>query len=294
MKEDDGKLLEESEWLQQKEERGYERLTRLLNDDRDEYFKNRRFSIKNDESVGKGSFGTVFKGRDFQDVPVVVKFVPTTQVDSRGKVKVDERLVQGALKEAKALTVVHEKGAVTNVVQLLDMWMTPDQTGAYFYMEFAGQNSFDWLKQHCTPESLKDKSKAKKELGGFIRGVLEGFAAVHKAKIVHLDIKCENLFMLGNVPKIIDLGTACGPALDGKKEWKWDDPHPGTVLFLAPEWRWELGYESFRHLELLDSYKAGLFLLRSLSWSFLPTDENEEKGLRFRSCRGTGLSLIHI
>ena len=57
-------------------------------------------------------------------------------------------------------------------------------------------------------EKIKTKTISTKQALVFCLDILDGIHAIHQKEIVHLDIKPDNIFLKGDVPKIGDLGLA--------------------------------------------------------------------------------------
>ncbi len=105
-----------------------------------------------------------------------------------------------------------------NIVRILDAGL--DEEGNVFYaMEFLEGKPLYELVPPETGLSFKDSWP-------LIQGILNGVRTLHKAQILHLDIKPGNILVVGGVPKLIDIGMLI-PSQRGKFR--------GTPGYVAPE-----------------------------------------------------------
>jgi len=75
---------------------------------------------------------------------------------------------------------------------------------------------------------FKSDSKSVQKRRRLALGVLEGLVSVHSQKLMHLDIKPDNILISGGSPLIADFGLAC--------EYKKKPEYPvGTPAYIAPE-----------------------------------------------------------
>ena len=139
-----------------------------------------RYQIK--ELLGKGGFGTVYKAWDQQlDRDVAIKFIDNTN--------------PGILSEARALAKIN----CPNLISVFDIIQCDTQTG--IVMELV--DSPDPL----TLESILNLEPAR--FFSFFSQLLLAIEAVHKAGLLHLDIKPDNILITrdGEV-KLTDFGIA--------------------------------------------------------------------------------------
>lgn len=96
------------------------------------------------------------------------------------------------VKEIKLLHLVYHK----NIVRIFNYYLFPEHTTGYILMEFIeGQNISEFLKNN--PEKLND----------VFNQVIEGFKYLEENKILHRDIRPENILISDEgVVKIIDFG----------------------------------------------------------------------------------------
>ena len=93
----------------------------------------------------------------------------------------------------------------------------------YILMEYCNKGTLEFLR------SAKRKEISEKECMGYMRQIMEGFKVLRQYKVIHRDIKLENLLLHDDVLKISDFGVA-----------KFGKDHArtkmvGTVLTMAPE-----------------------------------------------------------
>ncbi len=169
--------------------------------------------------VGKGAMAQVLLALDqTTGAPVAVKMLDARHVP-------DKRTVARFLMEAKAAAQVVHKG----IVEMLDVGL--GEGGApYLVMELLlGESLGEWLRREKTMTL---------ELGlPFVRQVADALTAVHRAGIVHRDVKPDNVFLLGekkapHAAKIVDFGFA---KLDEKGALTQAGVAVGTVEYMSPE-----------------------------------------------------------
>ena len=93
----------------------------------------------------------------------------------------------------------------------------------YILMEYCNKGTLEFLR------SSKRKDFSEKECMGYMRQIMEGFKILREYKVIHRDIKLENLLLHEDVLKISDFGVA----KLGKDHAK--TKMVGTVLTMAPE-----------------------------------------------------------
>ncbi|NIA13103.1 MAG: protein kinase [Nitrospiraceae bacterium] len=143
-----------------------------------------------DRELGRGGMGTVFLAHDTQlDRPVALKFLGAL-VDSSDEYR------QRFIREAKAAAKVNHP----NIVSIYDISASLGK--AYIAMEFVdGPSMHRYLNDHgkLTP----------REAINFVVQACSALDAVHKAGIVHRDIKPDNMLVAsGGLIKLADFGLA--------------------------------------------------------------------------------------
>jgi serine/threonine protein kinase/tetratricopeptide (TPR) repeat protein len=165
------------------------------------------------EEVGQGSFGTVYRAHDPQlDRPVAVKLL-------RRASATDEQLASRLLHEGQTLARVHHP----NVVTVYGAAKHDGRVG--LWMEFVRGLTLEQMLVSHGPFSAREAGLVGYELCGAL-------AAVHRAGLVHRDVKAQNVMReeggrlvlvdFGAGQKRAELGIVGGRAV-------------GTPLYLAPE-----------------------------------------------------------
>jgi serine/threonine-protein kinase len=165
------------------------------------------------EEVGQGSFGTVYRAHDPQlDRPVAVKLL-------RRASSTDEQLASRLLHEGQTLARVHHP----NVVAVYGAAKHDGRVG--LWMEFVRGLTLEQMLVSHGPFSAREAGLVGYELCGAL-------AAVHRAGLVHRDVKAQNVMReeggrlvlvdFGAGQKRDELGIVGGRAV-------------GTPLYLAPE-----------------------------------------------------------
>lgn len=161
------------------------------------------------ETIGSGSFGTVFKGR-WQGQNVAVKQFKTRE-------EIDSFLV-----EVKQLSCVKHP----NIVTLYGASTLADT--AYLIMEYAEGGSLNHLLHEC-----KQQEYDLRHACSWAMQTARGVAYLHEFSpkpIMHRDLKPANLllFLRGKILKICDFGTACTVTTQMTN-------NTGSASYMAPE-----------------------------------------------------------
>jgi serine/threonine-protein kinase len=163
--------------------------------------------------LGRGGMGTVFRARDRElDDEVALKVLKTERDDQGAQV---ERLRQ-EIKIARAITHV-------NVVRAFDFGEA--ERARYLTMEYVpGTTLRELIDAHRGLELTPALQIAKQ--------VCRGLAAVHRAGIVHGDLKPQNVMVMGNgIAKLMDFGVARPRA----RQEHGALVVAGTPLYMSPE-----------------------------------------------------------
>ena len=201
-----------------------------------------------EELLGEGGMGQVYKGRhDITGRKVAIKIL-LREYDNNAEV------VERFYREAKAATAVGNE----HICEVLDM--RPPQMGApYLVMEY------------LEGETLKDRIRRggpipAQEAVAIFSQILEGLAAAHDARIIHRDMKPENVFLLPRLDdfplvKLLDFGIS--KFSDGSEDHALTQA--GTILgspyYMSPE---QANGETAVG-PLSDIYSVGVMLHESLT-----------------------------
>ena len=152
-----------------------------------------------------------------------------------------------------------------NVLQLHDYWMSEDREDLWLLLEYCSRGT---LLQFLVSSARLDDA-ALWDLSGQL---LQALLVLEQHRIVHNDIKPENIFVMeGNIPKIGDLGmarfTSVGSVLTKKPG--------GTPLFQSPEVLSKdigadgrpLCFPEYAACEI--SYQSDIYSLGAVLWSMV-------------------------
>lgn len=161
--------------------------------------------------LGKGGMGTVYKAKQISlDREVALKILNHT--------KVSERFIKQFMEEARSAAALNH----SNIIQVYDV----GEASNFYYlsMEYASLGSLQNMLSG-------GKKLPYKEALDYMLDVAKGLEYAERKKIVHRDIKPDNLMISEeNTVKIGDLGIA--QRLDDKEK---DNRILGTPHFIAPE-----------------------------------------------------------
>ncbi|KAI9034674.1 kinase-like domain-containing protein [Hyaloraphidium curvatum] len=135
-----------------------------------------------DSLLGEGSFGKVYRGVLRGATPVAVKTIKGDVTPRMVKMFLDEIAVWDGLTQR-------------NILPLLAFCESPP----LMISELVDGSMRDVLDDHRWDQVLGLKC---------LRGVAAGMAYLHSFKILHGDLKCDNIMMDAGVPKIADFGLA--------------------------------------------------------------------------------------
>ena len=162
------------------------------------------------ETLGSGSFGTVYKGR-WRSLDVAVKHFKTRE-------EIDSFSV-----EVKQLSRVRHP----NIVKLYGA-SSPSKTAAYLIMEYAEGGSLSHLLHDCRHQDYDLRHAC-----SWAMQTARGVAYLHSLRpkpIMHRDLKPANLLLFerGKILKICDFGTACAVKTQMTN-------NTGSASYMAPE-----------------------------------------------------------
>ncbi|KAH8814993.1 kinase-like domain-containing protein [Xylogone sp. PMI_703] len=175
------------------------------------------------ELIGKGTFGRVYKGKDMTSAAIVaVKIIDIDESDTLNPRNADS--YSEFLKEVNALKLLSESKArnINHVVEAL-----PVGKAMWMITEYCGGGSVATLMKPTAPGGLQEKW-----IIPILREVAEAIGWVHRAGIIHRDIKCANVLITEEgAVQLCDFGVA------GTIETKIDKRTTiiGTPHWMAPE-----------------------------------------------------------
>jgi len=149
--------------------------------------------LKLGKVIGEGQFGAVHIGKYFGDVVAV-------KTQKRSTVEIDTYILRelSVLKFARHENLLEYIGACN----LLGRGEGATTHTLYIVTEYAGGGELHHLLNSCNPLGLKFLCK-------IALGCLDALAYLHSKKIIHRDIKSENILLDANYcPKLSDFGMA--------------------------------------------------------------------------------------
>lgn len=164
------------------------------------------------DKLGQGGFGSVMKGVHVENGEVAaVKFVPKKSFRQISD-------LQRVFQEIQALRNLRHP----NIVRILDVADHPESI--CFIMEFAaGGELRGYVERH--------KSLSEDESRGFFKQIVRAVHYIHTKKIIHRDLKLENVLLdAQNRCKIVDFGLS-----DYVSSNQRTVTDAGTEAYLAPE-----------------------------------------------------------
>lgn len=230
--------------------------------DTDEFFQ--RFILL--EKIGFGGFATVHKGFDqLNNSLVAIKEVDRTQY-----LPADSSLER----EVYILSEVDH----SNILKLICTYVTPLKV--FIVTELAAGGEL--------LERIVEQGKfSEKDARSVIRQVLKGVEYLHMRKVVHRDLKLENILLSDQTPqaivKIADFGLARFFADNSELRTVC-----GSPLYVAPEIL-DIGMSSETYTPAVDMWSVGviLFILLSGNSPF----ENEDEQILFEKIRSGDYSM---
>ena len=131
-----------------------------------------------------------------------------------------------------------------NIIKMYDFCDSPQ--GLYMVLEFC--NGGDVMQKMEIVKSFSEQ-----EAKHIVKQLVAGLCYFHQYKIVHRDLKLDNLMYNNNVLKIIDFGLA-GECTDGAL-----NTPCGTIHFTAPE-----VLQSYDYTTAADMWSLGIFIYISI------------------------------
>ena len=157
--------------------------------------------------LGSGGFGITYLARDvaLETKFAIKEYIPSEFAYRADNYRVipksnsDKDLFEWGLKsfldEARTLVRFNDCDNIVKVYRYFEANGT-----AYFVMEYIEGDTFSAL--------LKKNSFQPNEIENIFYGVLNGLKRIHLSKVLHKDIKPSNIMIKGNIPVLIDFGSA--------------------------------------------------------------------------------------
>ena len=189
-----------------------------------------QYTIFLDELLGKGSFGSVYKGWD-EDLG---RHVACKQINQRLKAfeKSDASQTLAAVAELQTEFNVLKRLSHPNIVNVFDFEVTP--TSSRIYMEWMPSGSVQSVLSRNKRNAGAIVGLREQVVRRYASEALNGLGYMHDNNIIHCDVKPANMLLDGNgVLKLSDLGTY--KVLDNSNSVANGQSTVGTVPYLAPE-----------------------------------------------------------
>ncbi|XP_061978291.1 PR5-like receptor kinase [Populus nigra] len=189
------------------------------------------------ERLGRGGFGSVFKGKLGDGTQIAVK-----RLEKRGQG------MSAFLAEAEAIGSLHH----FNLVRLIGF--CAEKSSRLLVFEYLSNGSLDnWIFMNVQRSFLDWQTRKK-----IILDIAKGLAYLHedcRHTIIHLDVKPQNILLDSSFhAKIADFGLS---KLINRDMSQVQISMRGTPGYLAPEWRQPLGHITVK----VDIYSFGIVLL---------------------------------
>ncbi|KAJ6925489.1 hypothetical protein NC651_010006 [Populus alba x Populus x berolinensis] len=189
------------------------------------------------ERLGRGGFGSVFKGKLGDGTQIAVK-----RLEKRGQG------MSAFLAEAEAIGSLHH----FNLVRLIGF--CAEKSSRLLVFEYLSNGSLDnWIFMNVQRPFLDWQTRKK-----IILDIAKGLAYLHedcRHTIIHLDVKPQNILLDSSFQaKIADFGLS---KLINRDMSQVQISMRGTPGYLAPEWRQPLGRITVK----VDIYSFGIVLL---------------------------------
>ncbi|KAM3146578.1 hypothetical protein pb186bvf_001113 [Paramecium bursaria] len=174
-----------------------------------------QFVILN-KKLGEGQFGIVYRGhhRDDPTKFVAVKAIPMH------KVQQSDLLQQHVMREISILTKIDHP----NIVKLIHV--TKTQSNLYMILEYCSDGD---LGEYLSKK--QDKRLSELEAVIFFKHIVNGFKKLFEEKVIHRDIKPQNILLNDGLAKIGDFGFARVV----ESELQLDLSRVGSPIYMAPQ-----------------------------------------------------------
>lgn len=173
------------------------------------------------EVIGSGAYGKVYKGyylpnyatESTKDIVLAIKEIPI--LANKGEA---EQFKKTVLAEIDMMKKLQHK----NIVRFIDV----KRTDNFFYI------ITEFCKEGSLAAFLRKNTLTEKEIIFYIKQIIEGFKYLYGKKIMHRDVKPENILLHNNVIKLADFGFAKNIKECAKAE---EHTIVGTVYYMSPE-----------------------------------------------------------
>ena len=156
--------------------------------------------------LGKGGFGTVYAGyRNNDNLPVAIKMVQKNRTQLVKVPKKSEDGTEDYIRVPLEVYLMRKVAHVEGVIQLIDYFELPE---CYLLiMERIGASA-----QSCKDlfDFISDSGPLKEDLArGIFKQVVKTISECHNSRVIHRDIKDENILIdtKTNKVKLIDFGS---------------------------------------------------------------------------------------
>lgn len=173
--------------------------------------------------LGEGGMGSLWVAEHLTErKEVAVKFVDTALAEA------DPKILERFDREARVLATLDSP----HVVKHYERGTAPDGTTPFIVMEL--------LHGETLVERLERTGELDLETMGFVVSQLaSAIGYIHERKIIHRDLKAENVFLLGQddrpLVKLLDFGLAKPPGEPGAKMLTGVGTMIGTAEYMSPE-----------------------------------------------------------
>lgn len=232
-------------------------------------------NLRLEQHLGGGAFGVVFKASDtITREAFAVKF-PQAAVFG------GEPEMVAFLNEVQAAQEIRHE----NVVRVVYAAINPAHISPYLVMEFLGDGT---LGDRISSYREADTQVPIASLRLWSSGLIDGITAIN-ARMLHRDLKPDNIMMDGNVPKIADFGLSKIIGAATRSRTFKGGQH---MLYMAPE-GWKLESNDIQ----LDMYAMGIVLFEAATLRYpydLPRAAGDLAALRDMHLFQSPLSLPQL
>jgi serine/threonine protein kinase len=171
------------------------------------------FFIAEDEKLGKGTYGEVFRvyNREQPSQELVVKVISLLESDNAETIGTE-------------LQVLHDLPRHENLVNCIKAHIASEKN-LYIIMEYCNQGSLETFMEK-TPLIPEDK------IWEILKQLCKGYQVLYDARILHRDIKPDNILIHNKIFKLADFGLSKRINDHSLSE---NLSYAGSPLYIAPE-----------------------------------------------------------